>query len=170
GKGKEGDIPGDLAETAQKAHEALVEIVAEGNDALMEEFFEKGTLAAEQIIEGLRQGVREMRIFPVMCASALHNVGSDLILNFIVENLPAPVERDGVPATFNGSETTRKIAEEGQPSLYVFKTVADPFAGRITYFRVYTGVVKTDANLQNVTRGTAEPLAHLSVPIGKTPQ
>jgi len=170
GKGKEGDIPGDLAAAAQKAHEALVEMVAEGNDALMEEFFDKGTLAPGQIAEGLKQGLREMRIFPVLCASALHNVASDLILNFIVENLPAPVEREPIPATVNGAEATRKIAENDQPSLYVFKTTADPFAGRITFFKVMTGVVKNDANLQNVTRGTAERLAHISSPMGKTLQ
>ncbi len=170
GKGKEGDIPGDLAAAAQKAHEALVEMVAEGNDALMEEFFDKGTLAPGQIAEGLKQGLREMRIFPVMCASAFHNVGSDLILNFIVDNLPAPVEREAIPATVNGAEATRKIAENDQPSLYVFKTTADPFAGRITFFKVNTGVVKNDANLQNVTRGTAERLAHIASPMGKTLQ
>jgi elongation factor G len=170
GKGKESDIPANLADAAQKAHEALVEMVAEGNDALMEEFFEKGTLPAEHIIDGLKQGTREMRIFPVMCASALHNIGSDLMLSFLVDNLPAPVEREGVPATVNGTEETRKIADAGQPSIYVFKTVADAFAGRITYFKVYSGVVKNDANLQNVTRSTPERLAHLSVPLGKTLQ
>jgi len=170
GKGKEGEIPANLADAAQKAHEALVEIVAEGNDALMEEFFDKGTLEADQIVEGLEQGVREMRIFPVMCASALHNVGSDLILNFIIENLPAPIEREPVPCTINGAETTRKVAEHDQPSLYVFKTTADPFAGRITFFKVYTGIVKNDANLQNVTRSSSERLAHLSSPQGKTLQ
>jgi elongation factor G len=170
GKGKEGEVPANLADDAQKAHEALVEMVAEGNDALMEEFFEKGTLAPEQIIEGLRQGTREMRIFPVMCASGLHNVGADLILNFIVENLPAPTEREAVPAVAEGKETARKIAENDQASLYVFKTTADPFAGRITFFKVITGVVKNDANLQNVERGAAERLSHISSPMGKTLQ
>jgi elongation factor G len=170
GKGKEGDIPGDVAADAQKAHDALVEMVAEGNDALMEEFFDKGTLGPVQIAEGLKQGLREMRIVPVMCASAFHNVGSDLILNFIVENLPAPVEREAIPATVNGAEATRKIGENDQPSVYVFKTTADPFAGRITFFKVNTGVVKNDANLQNATRGTAERLAHISSPMGKTLQ
>ena len=170
GKAKEGDIPASLAEAAQKAHEALVEMVAESNDALMEEFFDKGTLAPGQIAEGLKQGFREMRIFPVMCACALHNVGSDCILNFIVENLPAPVEREAIPATVNGAEATRKIAENDLPSACVFKTTADPFAGRITFFKVNTGVVKNDANLQNVTRGTAERLAHISSPMGKTLQ
>ncbi len=170
GKGREDEIPASLAEVAQKAHEALVEMVAEGNDALMEQFFDKGTLGPEQIMEGLRQAVRERRIFPVMCASALHNIGTDLILDFVVDNLPAPTEREAVAATINGSEATRKISDGDQPSLYVFKTTADPFAGRITFFKVYSGVLKTDANLQNITRSTAERLAHLSSPQGKTLQ
>jgi elongation factor G len=170
GKGKEGDIPATLAEAAQKAHEALVEMVAEGNDALMEEFFDKGTLPAEHIVEGLRQGVREMRIFPVMCASGLHNIGSDQILNFMVDHLPAPVERDALAALVDGQETSRKISEADPCSLYVFKTTADPFAGRITYFKVLSGTVKNDAALQNVTRSAGERLAHVSVPQGKTLQ
>jgi elongation factor G len=160
GKGKEGDIPANMADAAQKAHEALVELVAEGNDALMEEFFEKGTLPVEHIVDGLKQGIREMRIFPVLCSSSLHNIGTDQILNFIVENLPSPLERDAEP----------KIKSSGQTSLYVFKTTADPFAGRITFFKVYSGTVKNDANLQNLTRSSAERLSHLSVPFGKTLQ
>jgi elongation factor G len=170
GKGKEGEIPGDLATAAQKAHEVLVELVAEGNDALMEEYFEKGTLTPEQIVEGLKQAVREIRIFPVMCASALLNIGADAILNFAADNLTAPSGREPVPATVNGAAATRKIAESDQCSLYVFKTTADPFAGRITYFKVMTGVVKNDANLQNVTRSSAERFAHLGSPMGKTIQ
>ncbi len=170
GKGKEGDIPASLADAAQKAHEALIEMVAEGNDALMEEYFEKGALSAEQIVEGLRQGFREMRIFPVLCASALHNIGADLILNFIAENVPSPAEREGVAAIVNDQETTRKFNENEPPSMFVFKTMADPFAGRITYFKVVTGVMKNDATIQNLTRGTSERLAHISVPQGKTLQ
>jgi elongation factor G len=122
-------------------------MVAEGNDALMEEFFDKGTLPEiEQIVAGLKQAVREMRIFPVLCASGLHNIGSDLILNFIVENLPAPTEREGIAANGGGRNPRRK-SPSGPASLFVFKTTADPFAGRITYFKVITGVVKNDANL-----------------------
>jgi elongation factor G len=170
GKAREGEIPGDLADAARKAHEALVEMVAEGNDSLMEEFFEKGSLQPEQIIQGIKQAVREMRIYPVMCSSALHNMGTDLILNFVAENLPAPSEREPVAVQIDGKETTRKVAENDQCSVSVFKTTADPFAGRITYFKVMTGVVKNDANLQNVTRGVAERLAHLSSPQGKTLQ
>jgi elongation factor G len=111
-----------------------------------------------------------MRLFPVLCASALHNIGTDLILNFLVENLPSPLERAGLPATVNGEETMRKFNENEAPSVFVFKTTADPFAGRINYFRVVTGVVKNDASLQNLTRGAAERLAHIASPQGKTLQ
>jgi elongation factor G len=170
GKGKEGEIPANMADAARDAHEALVEMVAEGNDALMEEFFEKGTLPVEHIIDGLNQGIREMRIFPVMCASALHNIGTGFILDFLVENTPSPTEREPVPAIIDGKETTRPISGAGPCSMYVFKTTADPFAGRITFFKVMSGVVKNDAAVVNVTRGVSERLSHLSIPQGKTLQ
>ena len=168
GKGKEADIPADLADEAQTAHEVLVEMVAEGNDALLEEFFEKGTLPTEHILDGLKTAVRDMRIFPVFCASALHNIGSDQILNFIVDNLPAPAERGGITGKHNGSDVTRKMADTEPVSATVFKTTADPFAGRITFFKVYSGILKNDVNLQNVQRSTAERLSHIAAPLGKT--
>jgi elongation factor G len=170
GKGKEADIPASLAETAQKAHEALIEMVAEGNDALLEEFFDKGTLPVEHIVDGLRQGIREMRIFPVLCASALHNIGADLILNLIVDSLPSPIDRGAVAATINGAEGEQKISATGPASIFVFKTTADPFSGRITFFKVYTGVVKNDAHLDNLTRNAPERFAHIACPQGKTLQ
>ena len=170
GKGKESDIPANLAEAAQHAHEALVEMVAEGNDALMEQFFDKGTLEIEQILAGLKQGVAEMRIFPVFCASSLHNIGTDLLLNFIVDNLPAPTEREGMAAVIGGKEGVQKISSTGPASAFVFKTTADPFSGRITYFKVITGTVKNDANLLNVTHSSTERLAHIASPQGKTLQ
>ena len=142
GIGKEGDIPAEFAAAAQTAHEALVEMVAEGNDAYMEEFFDKGTLPVEHILEGMRTGVRELRIFPVMCAAASHNIGSDLILDLIVDDMPNPTERGEITAVVNGTEAHRPIAESDLPSAYVFKTSADPFAGRISFFRVDTGVIQ----------------------------
>src|SRR6185312_13699046 len=95
---------------AQLGHEALVEMVAEGNDELLEEFFEKGTLPVEHILDGLKTAVRDMRLFPVLCLSGLHNIGTDQLLNFMVENLPAPTEREPVTATLNGQEVKRKVA------------------------------------------------------------
>lgn len=168
GKGQELAIPGEMADAAQKAHEALVEMVAEGNDALMEEFFDKGTLAPEQILEGLRGAVREMRVFPVLCASALHNIGSDLILSFVLDNFPAPVDRGAIDAHSNGNEVARKVSDSEPASLFVFKTIADPFAGRVSYFRVWSGVVKNDVNLYNPHKSATERLAHIGCLMGKT--
>jgi elongation factor G len=168
GKGKEGEIPGDLADAAQKAHEALIEMVAEGKDELMEEFFEKGTLPVEHILDGLRSALRERRIFPVLCGSALRNIGTDLLLNFIVENLPAPTERGTVTGKANGKDVERKISDAEPVSLFVFKTVADPFAGRVTYFKVNSGILKNDANLYDPQRSSTERLAHIGCLLGKT--
>ncbi len=171
GKGKEGPIPENLAEPAQKAHEALVEMVAEGNDALMEEFFEKGTLPVEHIIDGLRQAIRERRIYPVLCGSGLHNVGSDLLLNFVVENFPAPTEHEPIHGRVNGGGDGQRSIKDSEPvSAFVFKTIADPFAGRVTYFKVISGVIKNDANLVNARSGATERLAHVGCLEGKTLQ
>jgi elongation factor G len=168
GKGKEGDIPADMNDAAQKGHEALIEMVAEGNDALLEEFFEKGTLPVEHILDGLRDGVRSRRICPVLCAAALHNVGSDLILNFTIENFPSPADCGTWKATLSGKEVERVIKDSEPVSLFVFKTVADPFAGRVTYFKVISGVLKNDAGLVNARTGGAERLAHIGTLAGKT--
>ncbi len=170
GKGKEEAVPADLAEAAQKAQEALIEMVAEGNDALMEEFFEKGTLPAEQLIEGLRAAVREMRLYPVLCTSGLNNIGADLVLDFVVDYLPAPVDREPLAAHLDGQEVKRAVADGEPVSAFVFKTVADPFAGRVTYFKVCSGVVKNDANLTNSRTGAGERLSHIGCLFGKTIQ
>jgi elongation factor G len=168
GKGKESDIPANLAETAQKAHEALIEMVAEGNDALLEEFFSEGTLTPDHMEAGLRQAVLEGRIHPVLCASAFHNVGSDLVMNFILENFPAPVDRPPATAMVNDQEATRKIADSEQCALFAFKSMADPFAGRVTYFKVMSGVLKNDDHLLNTRTGTDERLSHIGCMLGKT--
>jgi len=168
GKGKEGEIPADLAAAAEAAHEALIEMVAEGNDALLEEFFDKGTLPAERIMEGLRDAVRQVRIFPVLCASALHNVGSDLILNFALENFPGPADRGPWKGTLNGAETERAVKDSGPLSVFVFKTIADPFAGRVSYFKVVSGTLKNDANLVNARNSSGERLSHIGVLSGKS--
>jgi elongation factor G len=170
GKGKESEIPASVAEAAQKAHEALIEMVAEGNDKLLEEYFEKGTLPPEDISEGLREGVREMRIFPVLCGSGLHNIATDLILNFILDDFPGPADRGTWKGTLNGKEVERAVKDSEPVSAFVFKTVADPFAGRVSYFKVVSGVVKNDANLVNVRDGAAERLSHIGVLFGKNIQ
>ena len=170
GKGKEEAIPAALAEAAQKAHDALVEMIAEGNDALLEEFFDKGALSPEQLIEGLRQAILDRRLFPVLATGALHNIGTDLLLNFIVDNLPAPAARGEVAGKSGDQEVTRKVSDSEPVSAFVFKTIADPFSGRVSYFKVYSGVLKNDASLVSVRTGGAERLSHIGSPMGKTIQ
>ncbi len=169
GKGKESEIPAASADAAAKAHEALVEMVAEGNDALLEEFFAEGTLPVEHIVDGLKQGIKDRRICPVLCSSAMRNMGADLILNFIAENLPAAT---GLTMTgkVNDNDVQRPIKDSEPVSAFVFKTIADPFAGRVTYFKVISGIVKNDASLFNVRTGAQERLAHIGVLSGKTMQ
>ena len=171
GKAKVGEIPANMAEQAKAAHERLIEQVAEGDDALMEEFFDKGTIAEEHIVSGLHNAIREDKIFPVLFASGLGNMGTDEVLDFIVDYMPTAAEREAVsaaPTANNGEPAKRKVADSEPLSLFVFKTISDPFAGRISFFKVYSGVLKNDATLQNFTRSTGEKFAHISAMQGKT--
>ena len=172
GKGKETEIPANLKDQAQEAHERLVELVAEGNDALMEEFFEKGTIPEEHLVPALHEAIREDKIFPVIFASGLGNIGADRVMDFIVDYTPAPSEHEwvqGEPAASGNGDAPKRHETDAEPvSAYVFKTVSDPFSGRISYFKVFSGILKNDATLQNFTRGSSEKFAHISVMQGKT--
>ena len=167
GVGKEEEIPADVADAAQAAHEALVEMIAEGKDELMEEFFEQGTLPVERVVEGLRDAVKEHRLFPVVCLSALHNIGTDRVLDLIVDSFPAPVERPAMKGVSGGAEVERPVADGESPAAFVYKTAADPFAGRVTYFKVCSGILKNDANLVNSRSSASERLAHIGCMRGK---
>ncbi len=173
GKAKVEEIPADLADAAKEAHEKLVEVVAEGDDQLMEEFFEKGTLPEGDLSRGLRDAVCARRVYPVLLSSALHNVGSENLLNFMAGMFPGPAGRGKVAgfteAGRKGETVERKVSETEPVALFVFKTLADPFAGRINYFKVMSGVLKNDATLHNFNRSTAERLQHVQVMQGKTP-
>jgi elongation factor G len=170
GKAKDAEIPAELAEAATKAHEALVEMVAEGNDKLLEEFFDKGTIPVEDLVPGLKQAVAEKRIVPVVACAGLANIGSESLLNFIVDYLPSPVERGEVEAMDHegGQPVRRKVAHDQPVSAFVFKTVSDVFAGRMSYFKVMSGVLQNEANLTNFNRGGTERFSHIGVVQGKT--
>ncbi len=171
GKGKEIEIPANMKDVAQAAHEKLVEMIAEGNDALMEEFFDKGTIPEEHLIPALHDAIREDKIFPVLFASGLGNISVDRLMDFIVDFTPAATEHEsirGEVTSGNGEPPARKESDSEPVSLFVFKTVSDPFAGRISYFKVFSGVLKNDASLQNFSRGSQEKLAHISIMQGKT--
>ena len=170
GKGKEGDIPGVLLPAAKKAHEALVEMIAEVNDELLEEFFAEGTLPVEHIVDGLRLAVRDRRIVPVLCASASHGICTANILDFIADYFPAAGEREPATGRINEHEVKRAAKDTEPLSLFVFKTVADAFAGRVSYFKVMSGVLKNDASEVNVRTSVVERLAHIGCLMGKTIQ
>ena len=160
GKGKEGPIPADMAGVAKEAHERLVELVAEGKDELMEEFFETGTIPEEHLVPALHEAIREDKLFPVLFTSGLGNIGVDELMDFIVDYTPAASEHHAIAGqpSEGGSEPV---------SVYVFKTMSDAFAGRISYFKVFSGVLKNDAALQNYNRNTLEKFAHISLIQGK---
>ncbi|HUM05876.1 MAG TPA: elongation factor G [Terriglobales bacterium] len=165
GKGKEGPIPANLEAAAKEAHEKLVELVAEGKDELMEEFFEKGTIPEEHLVPALHEAIREDKIFPVLFTSGLGNIGVDELMDFIVDYTPAANEHHAVAGQpgGNGAPSERKGTDAEPASVFVFKTVSDAFAGRISYFKVFSGVLKNEATLQNFTKNTAEKFARISV-------
>jgi len=183
GHGEVGKIPDRIASDAKAAHEALVELVAEGKDELMEEFFEKGTIPEEHLISALHEAIREDRIFPVLYASALRNVGTDHLLDFLKVYAPSPVEREPIAArsrpktngVLNGNGThveeaiARRIDDSEPLAIFAYKTMTDPFAGRITFFKVISGKLKSDATLVNCSRGEAESLSHLYIMQGRKP-
>jgi elongation factor G len=170
GKGKEGPIPADMAGVAQEAHERLVELIAEGKDELMEEFFEKGTIPEEDLVPALHEAIREDKLFPVLFTSGLGNIGVDELMDFIVDYTPAASEHHaitGQPVGGNGEPPVRKGTDNEPASVFAFKTMSDAFAGRISYFKVFSGVLKNDASLQNYNRNIQEKFAHISVVQGK---
>ena len=172
GKGKETEVPASMRAQVQESHEQLVELVAEGDDKLMEEFFEKGTIPEEDLIPALHNAIREDKLFPVIFSSGLGNIGADRVMDFIVDYTPAPSEHEwvqGEPASSGNGDAPKRHETDAEPvSLYVFKTVSDAFAGRISYFKVFSGVLKNESTVQNFSRGSAEKLSHISIMQGKT--
>ena len=167
GKRSDGPIPEELLERARSEHENLVEMVAEGEDELMEKFFAQGTLEASDILPGLRKEIAARKLFPVLCASSALGIGAQRILDACVALLPSPegsvVEgtgKDGKPVRVFCNEKDHAVAQ-------VFKTVSDPFAGRISYMRVRSGHLQSDGTYWNATRGVPERFSGLFLPQGK---
>ncbi len=164
------EVPEHLRETEKTLHERLVEMVAETNEELMEEFFEKGTLPREDLLKGLRRAVLSGRIFPAFPASSLRNVGIQPILDDVVDLLPSPVDRGEVQGIdpVKKTEASRKPAADAPLSAFVFKTIVDPHAGRLSIFRVYSGTFKADSHVQNTSRDVDERVGSIFLLEGKT--
>lgn len=161
------EIPADLRQQADQAREQLIEKVAEGDDSLMERFFEQGGLSQGELIEGLKREILAREIFPVVFCSASHNIGGHLALDTIVQLMPAADQ--GAPLEGKkGNEAVPVPRTDGAPvTALIFKTMSDPFAGRVSLFRVFSGTLHSDTSYVNSTRETEERIGKLQVLQGK---
>lgn len=164
------EIPAEMQEEAGTRREALIEMIAETDDALMEKYFENGTLTEDEVVGGLRKAIMKRALYPVFCASALRNFGPRVLLDLLVQLTPNPLERAPV-ATIDlksGEPGEMTVQKKGPAVGYVFKTIADPFAGRISMIKVYGGSLKSDRSLRNVRTEVDERLGSLQVLQGKS--
>lgn len=168
GKGSGGEIPADMADAVEEARNNLIELVAESDEELMEKFFEEGTLSAEELTDGIRKAVLGRKLFPVTVGSSLHAVGSSALLDVIVDYLPDPLARGTFPAAnVGGEDAPVETSPEAPVSALVFKTLNDPFSGKISIFRVVSGVLEGDKPVWNTRLEDTEKVGHLMVLQGK---
>ena len=170
-----GEVPADLAASARAAREKLVEAAAETDDALVEKYLEAGELTQEELVHGLHTGVKNGTLVPVLCAAATRLIGASLLLDAIVTLLPAPTERADVGAKdAKQNAVTVATGLDAPLAALVFKTVADPYVGKLSYFRVYGGTFRSDSQVLNSTRGKPERVGQVYFVKGKqqeaTPQ
>jgi elongation factor G len=163
------EIPADMADAVRSTRAALIEAAAEGDDALTEKFLEDQPLTEAEIIRGLKLAFVERRFLPVLCGSALKGIGLAPLLDFIVSTVPAPNERKPWLAHQVDSEelVERPIDPNGPLSAYVFKTVADDYAGRLSFFKVLSGSVSADSSVHNPAHRRDERITHLLIVRGK---
>jgi elongation factor G len=169
GKAKEVDIPSDMQDLVAEEREALVENVVESDDELLERYLEGESLSDDEIKAALKKGTLSRNFVPVLCGSATKNIGIDLIQNFIVDCMPSPLDRGPWIATDeDGEKEVECNPDPDAPfSAFVFKTVADPFAGRLSIFRVVSGSLGADGNFYNTNKGTKERYNQLLSLAGK---
>lgn len=163
------DIPDDLKAEAESQRESLVEAAAESDDALMEKFFEEGTLDAKDFMTGLRKGIANGSLYPVLFGAGGKNIGVKVLLEFIAEYVPAPSRMDARSAVRTGKEDAVEVPADpnGKPLAYIFKTVSEGHLGEMTYFKVFSGTVKPGAELVNQQTSAVERLAQLYTFQGK---
>jgi elongation factor G len=157
------EVPEELRPQAEEYREKLMDEVAEVSDDLMERYLEGEEISHEETVTALKTGVTEGRIFPVTCGAATKNLGTERLLEAFVEDLPSPAKKG--PVELDGKKL--EPSEDGDTVAFVFKTLADPFAGRLNLFRVYQGVLNHDSHLQNCRAHTKERVGQLLVLQGK---
>jgi len=169
GKSREVPVPDDLSDALQEGRDKLAEAVAETEDALLEKYLEEGELSPEEISAGLRKGVRERTLIPVLCGAASKGIGMPELLDFAATVLPLPEELPDVIGTLPGKdeEVARPRSKDAPMCALVFKTLADPYVGKLTYFRVFSGVFKSDSSVLNSSHNKAERVGQLYKVMGK---
>ena len=169
GEGKEGvEIPAEFKDQAEEAHLALVEAAAEGEDALLEKYFEEGDLSDQEIMRGLRSTIKSGNFIPVFVGAAAHKIGLAPLLDVLVNLMPSPADAAPAAATTpKGEDISLEPKDDGPLAAYVWKTTADPFVGKQTFFRVYSGTMKADERVWNSNKEEEERLAGMQIPMGK---
>lgn len=168
GQGKTAEeIPAEYKEAAEEAHSRLVEAAAEGDDALMEKFFENGNLTDEEIIRGLRLVVLSGGFIPVLATAGSGETGVFKLLDAIVDLMPSPADMPNAIAAGKSGEEKLEAKDNAPLAIYVWKTTADPFVGKQTFFRLYSGTISPDIRVWNQTKGIEERLGSINIPRGK---
>ncbi len=169
GVGKAADIPADLIDEASLMRGSMVEDIAEADDELMNKYLEAGELSAEELKSGLKKGVTSGNIIPVICGSAVKGIGVTMLMDLAVSSFASPVDRGPVKGKKPGTDTVeeRQPSEDAPFSAIVFKTIADPYAGRLTLFRVYSGKLNSDTSVYNSSKKIAEKFGHIFFLEGK---
>jgi elongation factor G len=167
-EGQEGDWPEDIAGKADPYREKLTEAVAEADDALLEKYLEQGELSEQEIVQGVRAGFVDAKFSPVLLGAAARPVGVDRLTRFISDVFPSPVERPPVKVmSKSGEEKERAPDPSGPLTALVFKTVSDPYVGRISMFRVFSGRLRPDSSLHNAMQGVDERVGQVFTLQGK---
>jgi len=166
-EGKAGDVPAEMQDALEEASLALLEAAAESDDELLMKYLEGEELTAEEISSGLKSAILSGDVIPVLSGSASHEIGIRAAMDMILSLVPSPVEAAPYPAIIDGEEGELPGDPDGVTAALVFKTIADPYVGRITLFRVFNGTVKTDSRLYNVNKESEERMGHIFTLLGK---
>jgi elongation factor G len=166
---KDGEVPADLKSRLEEERSKLMEVAAEADDKLIEKFLNGEELNDEEMKLGLDLGLKAGTLAPVLCASATQNIGASYLLKFIADYAPAPADAPAIVGQNIATKKEEKLPtnETGPLASFVFKTMADPFVGKLTYFRVYSGIMESDSRVHNSRTGAEERIGQLYVLRGK---
>ena len=169
GNSEETDMPGDMFDRIEAAREKVIEGAAEASDELMEKYLEGDELKEDEVLSALLTGVSEGKLVPVFCGSSTHNIAIEPLLNALVDSLPSPSRREEVRGTKKSSdeEVAFKAMDESPLAALVFNTISDPYVGKLTYFRVFSGVISSDSTIYNINQDKDERIGQVFIIRGK---